>query len=131
VTSELKEQNIEIQTLSKEDILDTFLGIDSIVVYEHKKYPVDLTSGSATTIKNKRKKMESLSDLYSQLGLAEPIVCAWKNSYVSEDTFIDFLSQLEDQERAKKIYKYRKELGEVSPTKKKEHQHSVYDIRLG
>ena len=131
VTENLEELDFGVQDLGKEEILDKFLNVDSVLLYEDKKHPVDITSGSSTTIKNKRQKMRELREVYTQLGCAEPIVCTWREAPPSEETALTLLLQLENQERAKKYLEYQKHIEGKELSKKERQQYDVYDIRLG
>ncbi len=74
-----------IESLSPSSLLDLLYGADCVITVSGKVYFVDATSGSSTSIKNKRAKMEELKELYRAAGADGGIVLNWKGDEPSED----------------------------------------------
>jgi len=94
VTAKLKNEGIDINHLTPQEVLDRLLGVDFVFDLEGKRFSVDVTTGKDTVIYNKRRKAEGMEDISHALGINHAIILRLKEE-ISDDLILDFFSQLE------------------------------------
>jgi len=118
VIQKLKEEELDLDDLSKDLILDRMLGIDFMFSFKDKNYIVDVGTGKHSNIINKEKKFKEMEDLYREFGIDRALVLRLKED-ITEDMALDLFGKLEKIDNEEDLFSIVVKYPETDMIKKK------------
>lgn len=94
VLEKVNESEDFLYHLSKNEILDKVLAVDSLFLFMGKLIAVDIASGNSSSLINKRNKMISFKNIYDKIGIDKAVVLRIRDE-ITEDLILDFFQKIE------------------------------------